>query len=203
MGLFRLVVRVETFVANLPLMIGAIAMAVVTLGVVWFKFAEENLASCEPVHFHSSQCTFPEFPGCFYCDTNATMYKVALRFHYGCSIFAGLLAMLFVLKILFVTGLVLDELSSPTTASPAGLLCMTIVTVFAGRGTIGQFMVTTAASIHMCLVLWFVYMALAYRIMPDPSWFPNTVGIGLTAVKTWLYYPTPGLFLMAVCHNIG
>ncbi len=196
--LYRVIIGVETFVANLPLMIGAVAMAVVTLGVVWFKFAEENLESCEPVHFHSSQCTFPEFPGCFYCDTKAPMYRLALGFHFGCNILAGILSMLFVLKVLFVTRVVVDELSSPTTASPAGLLCMTTVCVFAGRGMIGQFMVTTAASIHMCLVFWFVYMALAYRIMPDPSWFPNTVGIGLSAVKTWLYYPMPGHFLMAV-----
>ena len=188
----------ETFVANLPLTIGAVAMAVVTLGVVWFKFAEENLSTCEPVHFHSSQCTFPEFPGCFYCDTKAPLYKLALHFHYGCKITAGLLAMLFVLKVLLATRVVLDELSSPTTASPAGLLCMTTVCVFAGRGSIGQFMVTLAACVHICLVMWFVYMALAYRIMPDPSWFPNTVGVGLSAVKAWLYYPVLGHLLMAV-----
>lgn len=194
----RIVVTVETFVANLPLTIGAIAMAIVTLGVVWFKFAEENLSSCEPVHFHSSQCTFPEFPGCFYCDTTSDMYQAALSFHYGCKIVAGFLAMLFVLKVLLATRVVLDELSSPTTASPAGLLCMTTVCVFAGRGMIGQVMVTAAAAIHMCLVLWFAYIALAYRIMPEPSWFPNTVGVGLSAVKVWLYYPLPGHLLMAV-----
>ena len=62
---YRTMTLVEAFIANLPLTIGAVAMAVVTLGVVWFKFAEENIDSCEPVHFHSSQCTFPEFPGCF------------------------------------------------------------------------------------------------------------------------------------------
>ena len=84
--------KVETFIANLPLTLGAIALAIVTLGVVWFKFAEENLDSCQPVHFHSSQCTFPEFPGCFYCDKTVKMYKVALNFHFSCSIIAGILA---------------------------------------------------------------------------------------------------------------
>ena len=187
-----------TFLANLPSTIGAVAMSVVTLGVVWFKFAEENLESCEPVHFHSSQCTFPEFPGCFYCKTDSKMYKLALNVHFGCTIIAGLLAMLFVLKVFIAPRVVLDEMSSPTTASPAGLLCMTTVCVFAGRGMIGQFMVMTAASIHVCLVLWFAYIALAYRILPDPSWFPNTVGIGLTAVKMWLYNPVWGYWLMAV-----
>jgi hypothetical protein len=50
----------ESFIANLPLTIGAIALALATLGVDWFKFTEENLDSCEPVHFHSAQCTYPE-----------------------------------------------------------------------------------------------------------------------------------------------
>lgn len=50
----------EEFIANLPLTIGAIALSTANLGVDWFKFAEENLDSCEPVHFHSKQCTFPE-----------------------------------------------------------------------------------------------------------------------------------------------
>jgi hypothetical protein len=57
--MFRFATLVEAFIGNLPLTIGAVAMAVVTLGVVWFKFAEECLDTCEPVHFHSSQCTFP------------------------------------------------------------------------------------------------------------------------------------------------
>jgi hypothetical protein len=50
----------EAFFANLPLTIGAIALSTANLGVDWFKFAEENMDSCEPVHFHSAQCTFPE-----------------------------------------------------------------------------------------------------------------------------------------------
>lgn len=77
----------------------------------------------------------------------------------------------------------MDEMSSPTTASPAGLLCMTAVCVFTGRGLVGQILVSTAAFIHLGLVIWFIYMALAYNILPEPSWFPNTVGIGLSAVK--------------------
>ena len=82
---FRMFIFLEAFIANLPLTIGAVAMAVVTLGVVWFKFAEENLDSCEPVHFHSSQCTFPEFPGCFYCVKTARMYQVAITFLITCK----------------------------------------------------------------------------------------------------------------------
>jgi hypothetical protein len=191
----------ETFISNLPLTIGAIALAIVTLGNVWFKFAEENLDSCEPVHFHSSQCTFPEFPGCFYCDKTNRMYKVAVHFHFTCSTIAGLLALSFFAKVLLAARVVLDEMSSPTTASPAGLICMTTVCVFAGRGLLGQCLVTAAATLHLCLAGWFIYMALAYHIMPEPSWFPNTVGIGMSAVKTWLYYPMPGHLLMAVSSN--
>ena len=40
---------IEACLCNLPLTVGAIAMSIVTLGVVWFKFVEENLDSCEPV----------------------------------------------------------------------------------------------------------------------------------------------------------
>lgn len=186
---FRFLTLIESFIGNLPLTIGAVALAIVTLGVVWFKFAEEFLDTCQRVHFHSSQCTFPEFPGCFYCDKSAMGYRIALTFHFTCKITAGFLAMLLVAKILLATRVVIDEMSSPTTSSPAGLLCMTAVCVFAGRGLVGQIIVSTAACVHLALAIWFIYMALAYNIMPEPSWFPNTVGIGLSAVKTWLYYP--------------
>ena len=124
-----------------------------------------------------------EFPGCFYCDTSSFGHKVAIDFHYTCTVVSGLLAMLLVAKILLATRVVMDEMSSPTTSSPAGLLCMTTVCVFAGRGMVGQVIVSTAACIHLCLVGWFLYTALAYNIMPEPSWFPNTIGIGLSAVK--------------------
>lgn len=37
---YRAFTYMEAFIANLPLTIGAIALAIVTLGVVWFKFSE-------------------------------------------------------------------------------------------------------------------------------------------------------------------
>lgn len=58
--LFVVFAWMESFIGNLPLTIGAIALASANLGVDWFKFAEENLSTCEPVHFHSKQCSFPE-----------------------------------------------------------------------------------------------------------------------------------------------
>ena len=186
---FKYFAWAELFIANMPLLIGAIALAVADLGVVWFKFAEENLDSCQPVHFHSSQCTFPEFPGCFYCDTNARMYKLALDFHRACSTAGAVLASFFFMKLLIASRVVFDELGSPTTATPAGLICQTLDVVFAGKGVIGQAIVTFSATTHLCIAIWFIYMALAYHIMPEPSWFPNSVSIGISAVKIWLYYP--------------
>lgn len=126
------------------------------------------------------------------------MYKLALGFHWSCNSFAAVLAFGFIAKLFLARRVVLDELSSPTTASPAGLLCMTLDVVFAGRGTIGMLMVSASSAIHLCIAIWFIYMALAYHIMPDPSWFPNTTGIGISAVKIWLYYPMFGHFLMAI-----
>jgi hypothetical protein len=188
----------QTFIGNLPLTIGAIGLAIVTLGVVWFKFAEVMLDTCKPVHFHSTQCNFPEFPGCFYCDKNVRAYKIAYSFHQACSAVAGAIAFLFVLKICVAKKVVIDEMNSPTTSSPAGLICMTIVCVAAGRGLLGKLLVTSAAALHFCVAVWFILMAGSFNILPDPSWYPNTVGIGVSAVKTWLYYPMAGHFLMLV-----
>lgn len=186
------------FISNIPLTIGAIALATVTLGIAWFKFAEEMSGSCRPVHFHSSQCTFSEFPGCFYCDTSTRIYEAALTFHLACSTLAGMIVMVLVIKIFIARDVVLDEMNSPTTASPAGLICMTLVLVFAGKGLIGEVVVTVAATLHFCIAVWFIHMAGAYNILPDPSWYPNTVGIGLSALKMWMYHPMPGHLLMAV-----
>lgn len=188
----------ETFIGNLPLTIGAIGLAIVTLGVVWFKFAEVMLDSCKPVHFHSHQCTFPEFPGCFYCEPKVRGYRIAYGFHQACSAVAGAIAFLFILKICVARKVVIDEMNSPTTSSPAGLICMTIVCVAAGKGTLGKILVTSAAALHFCVAVWFILMAGSFNILPDPSWYPNTVGIGVSAVKTWLYYPMAGHFLMLV-----
>ena len=185
--------------SNLPSTIGGIALAVTTLGIVWFKFAEENIKSCHPVHYHSSQCQFAEFPGCFYCSNlSDPYYQFALGFHYICTFIGGVLALCLVSKIFLAWRVVLDELSSPITCSPAGLMCMTMVCVSAIFGDSGKMLVVLAAFVHLCLVIWFNYMALAYRILPDPSWWPNTVGVGLSAVKTWMFYPWAGHFLMAL-----
>jgi len=59
-------------------------------------------------------------------------------------------------------------------------------------------LVFVASFLHLVLVVWFIYMSLAYQTMPDPSWFANTIGIGLCAVKLWFYYPLSGHFLIAI-----
>ena len=156
----------ETCISNLPLTVGAIALAIATLGVVWFKFVEENLDTCVPVHYRAAQCTFPEFPGCFYCDKSVKWYQYAVRFHYFCSSIAGSLAFCFILKVIVAFRVVTDEMSLPTTSSPAGLTCMTLVLVGAGQGMIGQFVVTLASTAHLCIACWFIYTALAYHILP-------------------------------------
>ena len=89
-------------------------------------------------------------------------------------------------------------MSSPTTASPAGIIFMTMSMAFAGKGDVGEVLVLLASFLHLILVVWFIYMSLAYQTMPEPSWFPNTIGIGLCAVKIWFYYPMPGHFLIAI-----
>lgn len=92
-------------------------------------------------------------------------------------------------------------LESPLNSQPV----LSIKTLYrcAGRGVFGQLIVLLSSSVHLCLVIWFIYMALAYRIMPDPHFFPATVCVGLTAVKLWLYWPAAGHFLMAVSLSLN
>ena len=191
--------KAESYFNNLPLTMGAIAYSFASLGTVWFKFTEEMLSSCVPVHYHSNQCSFPEYPGCFDCDTSVKWYKLALFCHYTLLCTSALICSNIITKCIVAPRIVVDEMSSPITAAPAGMTCICLVVIFAGRGLIGKLVVCFAAMIHFCILLWFLYMAAAYRILPDPSWFPNTTAIGICAVKTWLYYPYAGHFLMAIC----
>ena len=65
----------------------------------------------------------------------------------------------------------MDEMSSPTTASPMGLVFMTMALSFAGKGGtvgFGAILVFVASFLHLVLVVWFIYMSLAYQTMPDP-----------------------------------
>jgi hypothetical protein len=194
------IATLEVFIANLPLTIGAVGLSWVTMGTVWFKFMEESTDFCSPVHFYSPHCHFPEFPGCFECDTSQGLYQLAVNWHYACSLVAGLCCVLFFMKVIIAWEVVADELSNPTTSTPMGVVCIATVCVFAGQeGIVGESIVVITSIFHFVLAFWFLYMAIyKYGLWPDPGWFPNTVGISYAAVKTWLYFPIPGMILLAV-----
>jgi len=94
--------------------------------------------------------------------------------------------------------IVADELSNPTTSTPCGLVLITTCIIAAGQGPIGEIFVLAASLVHLVLYGWFFFMAFKYRMLPDPSWGPNTVGICYPAVKTWLYNGIAGHCLMAL-----
>ncbi len=63
----------------------------------------------------------------------------------------------------------MDDMSSPTTSSPSGLVFMTLALSAVGQfGSVGGILVFVARSLHLVLVIWFIYMSLAYQTMPDP-----------------------------------
>jgi len=196
----QLLISSKLLICNLPLSSAAISFSIVLLGIVWLKWTEEILPSCKEVNFHSSQCTYPEFPGCYFCDEYNPYYRLATQFHTVCSLTAGISVLLFFVKAILCWRVFMDEMSSPTTASPSGLIFMTMALGFVGKdwGDLGMILVFIASLLHLVLVVWFIYMSLAYQTMPDPSWFANTIGIGLCAVKIWFYYPLSGHFLIAI-----
>lgn len=108
--------------------------------------------------------------------------------------------MLVVIKILLATRVVVDEMSSPTTSSPAGLLCMTSVCVFAGRGLIGQIVVSSAACVHLGLAIWFIYMALAYHIMPEVG---DWVGLRFARQLSTTFLTRSYSFSLSKCSRVG
>lgn len=74
--------------------------------------------------------------------------------------------MLFLVKAILCWRSFIDEMSSPTTSSPAGLIFMTMAMAFIGKGEIGEMLVILASLLHLVLVIWFIYMSLAYQTMP-------------------------------------
>jgi hypothetical protein len=160
---------------------------------------EENIDACTTVRFNSPSCSYPEFPGCFQCDVSNPYYRVAVTFHYFCHIVAFTCCLLFLTKCIIAWRVVADELSNPTTMTPCGVVCITLISVAAGRGFIGEFIVILTSIFHILLSIWFLYIAIyKFRQSPDPGWFPNTVGIAYAAVKTWLYFALPGIAIMGV-----
>ena len=165
----QLFISTKLLICNLPLSSAAISFSIVLLGIVWLKWTQEILPSCKEVNFHSSQCTYPEFPGCYFCDEYNPWYRIAVQFHKVCSYIAGLSVLVFFAKAMVCWRVFMDEMSSPTTASPSGLIFMTMAMSFVGKwGDLGGVLVFVASFLHLVLVVWFIYMSLAYQTMPDP-----------------------------------
>jgi hypothetical protein len=198
---FRFLSYAEVFISNMPLTIGAVGLSWVTQGTIWFKFMEETIGACHPAFFNSPHCTYPEFPGCFECDVSNPIYVGVVTFHYFCHCVALTCCLLFLLKCIIAPAVVYDELKNPATMTPIGVVCITLICVSAGRfGIIGEMTVLIVSAFHLLISFWFLYMAIfVFRLQPDPSWFPCTVGIAYAAVKSWLSYPPIGFWLMVLC----
>lgn len=105
-------------------------------------------------------------PGCYFCDEFNHVYLTVTHFHTTCSYIGGIVAMLFLAKALLSWRSFIDEMSSPTTSSPMGLVFMTIALAFVGKGRVGEVLVILASLLHLVMVVWFIYMSLAYQTMP-------------------------------------
>ena len=199
--IFRFLSYAEVFISNIPLTIGAVGLSWVTQGTIWFKFMEETIDICHPTFYNSPHCNYPEFPGCFECDTSNPIYISVVTFHYFCHCIALTCCVLFLLKCIIAWAVVYDELKNPATMTPIGVVCITLICVSAGRfGIVGETTVLIVSAFHVLMSFWFLYMAIfVFRLQPDPSWFPCTVGIAYAAVKTWLSYPPIGFWLMVLC----
>ena len=201
----------KLLICNLPLSFAAISFSIVLLGVAWLKWAEEALPSCKEVSFHSSQYAYPDFPECYFCDEYERRYVLATRFHDACCYIGGISAMLFFVKAIWCWRAFLDEMSSPTTASPGGLIFMTVAMAFAGRGgAVEEALAFAASTLHLALVVWFIYMSLAYQTMPDPRWVlvvrlcarvfaTRELGSRGVALLRTLAHPTTPLDLCLLC----
>lgn len=148
-------VMLELLISNMPSLIGSLALAWGSLGIDWFKWYEENASDCIPTEYHNEACVFPEFPGCFACDTSRTGYLIALNFHYFCSALSFVFASFLIGKILIAFPVVRDELANPTTAAPLGLLCMALDKCFAGNfGFFGKAITFMSASTQLVVAIW-------------------------------------------------
>jgi hypothetical protein len=201
-SIFNVYATLEVFICNMPLTIAASALSWATLGVVWFKFGAEHLilrGQCKQVHFYDPHNTYPhEFPGSFSCDKTPT-YLALLYFHFGCHIFAAIIASFFLLKVCLAWRVVSDDLTNPVTATPVGVMCITLEIVFAAGGTAGALGVLVVSVFHGLFAFWYLYVAVVkFRLLPDPSWFPGMVGLAYAAVKTWLLSNVLGKVFLGV-----
>jgi hypothetical protein len=128
---------------------------------------------CCIIHQYFLTCLPQIYPiSCFACDTSNSMYKVALGFHLICHAVAALCCFFFFGKCVLAWRVVADELSNPSTATPMGVVCITVICVLAGRfGPVGHFGVLAVSIFHVLLSFWFVYIAIfRFRLWPDPRY---------------------------------
>jgi hypothetical protein len=201
-SIFNMLATLEVFICNMPLTIAALALSWATLGVVWFKFGAEHLTmqgKCKPVHFHDPENTYVhEFPGSFSCEQEP-IYKGLLYFHFSCTIFAAILASFFLLKVVLAWRVVSEDLANPVTATPVGVICITLEVICAAGGKFGKVGVFVVAIFHGLFAFWYLYVAVfKFKLLPDPSWFPGMVGLAYAAVKTWLICNLVGKIFLAV-----
>jgi hypothetical protein len=205
MGRYCKILRVEAeiCIGNLPLTIGAIALSWVTLGIVWFKFVEDLF--CSPTSFWSTPCLSHEFPGCYYCrssEIGSKYLKAAHDFHVACSIFAMALIVAVVAKFFMAWKIVQDDLSNPVTSTPFGAIAMGANALLCSHhGVLSETLTMGCSIAQVALFLWFLSMALRHRMLPDPSWSPNTIsGLCVAATNVQLHAPrmSVGLFIVSV-----
>ena len=153
--MYSLIVMLELLISNMPSLIGSLALAWASLGVDWFKWYEENANDCIPTDYHDPECIYPEFPGCFVCDTSRTGYRVMLNFHYLCGTISFVFASCLIGKLFIAFPVVRDELANPTTAAPLGLLCMALDKCFAGNfGFVGAAITFISAALQTTVLAW-------------------------------------------------
>ena len=80
-----------------------------------------------------------------------------------------------------------------------GLLCMALEKTFGGNfGIVGMTLVFIAAAVQTIVAIWFIFISIVYKTLPEPSWFANTTGLGLAAAKIYLYWSAGGYCLSAL-----
>ncbi len=164
--MYSIFVMLELLISNMPSLIGALALAWTSLGGNWFKWYEETSDTCVPIDYHNEGCTYPEYSGCFTCDTSSTGYRFSVSFHYLCSSISFVFASCLVGKVLIAFPVVRDELANPTTAAPIGLLCMALDKCFAGNfGIFGQAVTFLSSAAQTVVAIW--YVCCVSHIHPD------------------------------------
>jgi hypothetical protein len=142
-----------------------------------------------------------EFPGGFSCD-QGSVYKSALYFHFTCTFVAAILAFFFLSKLVLAWRVVSDDLLNPVTATPVGVICITLEVLFAVSGNLGMCLVFAVSFFHAIFAFWYLYVAaFKFNLLPDPSWFPGTVGLAYAAVKCWIYSNILGKAFLGVSAN--